>query len=395
MRPKQSYVIKRKEGTSIVELLLQLLLLINLSMLVYYPAYARFNGSFNTIITVISVLIIISRTAIEFTAMKLIGSVIFFSLSAIAIVLNHSGFGVMLQFLWPLAIIFMFMYSDLSEKYLSRMSLLMLAAWLISIVASYRNITIFFVNAKKGIHTDGLNPNTVAIVIASTALFVQAYLERMPEIRWLKWFVALISIIGIYNTKSRTSLVAFLLVTALDMLFKHRLNDSRQHSVALTGAIIAIGVLFPIVYVFLFSGGMITTETTFMGKSLLTGRQYIWISLWGYIQKNPGAVLWGVGYNTDLYLGGTFNVHNAYLQLFAQYGLPIFVMYFSFLLYIVSSMFGTKDRINDLQFKCYQVILLTLCIGYGETILSFIPTIIFIALACGIGFREAEGGKLS
>ena len=122
MRPKQSYVIKRKEGTSIVELLLQLLLLINLSMLVYYPAYARFNGSFNTIITVISVLIIISRTAIEFTAMKLIGSVIFFSLSAIAIVLNHSGFGVMLQFLWPLAIIFMFMYSDLSEKYLSRMS---------------------------------------------------------------------------------------------------------------------------------------------------------------------------------------------------------------------------------------------------------------------------------
>ena len=75
-------------------------------------------------------------------------------------------------------------------------------------------------------------------------------------------------------------------------------------------------------------------------------------------------------------------------MVFAQYGLPTFVVYLAYIFSSAAGMYGQSGRISDLQFKCYQILLYVLIVGFGETVLSSLPNLIFIAMAIGIGRRE-------
>ena len=75
-------------------------------------------------------------------------------------------------------------------------------------------------------------------------------------------------------------------------------------------------------------------------------------------------------------------------MIFAQYGLPTLLVYLAYIIYSLAGMYGKSGQISDLQFKCYQILLYVLIMGFGETVLSYLPNLIFIAMAIGIGCRE-------
>ena len=81
-------------------------------------------------------------------------------------------------------------------------------------------------------------------------------------------------------------------------------------------------------------------------------------------------------------------MHNAYLSIFAQYGIPLLMCYIWYILHSFKKMYSKYERISDLQFKCYQILIYILIVGFGEGVLSYLPNMIFIAMAIGVGNRE-------
>ncbi len=389
------YIREAPRGISLAETLFFLLLGLNLAMIVNFSAYTALYERFNLMVTAAAAVFVLGRNVIELSAQKLAALGGFFVLCLLAIRLNHSGNGVLIQFIWPLSVIFLFRYSDLSPRYAEWVSLMMLVVWLAAVLTSWTNSNAFFAMGALQKRPEGINPNTTAIVVASSCLLLEPFLTRFLSPFWIRSVTYVLSGFAIAATRSRTSLISFILVALLGVLFEKHVRQSRRLALTLMGLVVLVGILFPIVYVALFETGMISSAASVMGKSLLTGRQYIWLNVWEYLKYHKSAFLWGTGYNTDFYAAGSFNLHNAYLQIFAQFGLPVFLLYFSYLFHTVGGMYGSRGALTHLQFRCFQVILLTLAIGYGETILSYLPNLIFFAIVLGIGCRETDREDLT
>lgn len=376
------------------ELLFYAALVLNLAYIIMYPVYSALHNFFHLIIFAFMILIFVSSKRINFSASKTMGLAAFVAMSVAVILINHSGIGVLVIIFWPLSIIYMFKHSALSTRYINRINILISAGWLFSVIASFSYTAAYFENFEVASEQGGINPNTMAIVIASTCLFLELYIDNTSKSKFIKTMIYAMSCLALYRTRARTSLVAFVAILLLEFFFKKKFIKSRRASTFLVIAVIAAGIIFPFIYVSLYNTGIVTYDTIFLGKRVFTGRQYIWMNLWDYVQNNKGSYFWGVGYNTELYSAGTFNLHNAYLMIFAQYGIPFLGVYLWYLIHSVYSFFGNKKQISDLQFKCYQIVLFVLIVGFGETVLSYLPNMIFIAMAIGIGCREKVGGLM-
>ncbi len=390
---KKAYVSERiscdqKWMFSLTELIFYLALILDIVYSVFYPVYTALYDYFTYIIWVMIILMLACGKTLRYSGLKSLGMVVFIGMNIAAILVNESGIGVIIQFIWPLCIIYMFKNFHLPDAYIDRINVLMTAGWLLSIIGSMSYTDTYFEAFEKNIEVEGINPNTMAIIIVTTCLFLGLYIDGKSKSRFWKIFVYFVSFSALYRTRARTSLVAFWAILIVELILKKKIEKSKKLALLLVGLIIAAGIIFAFIYVVLFAKGIITYDTLFLGKRVFTGRQYIWANLWDYLQKSPSAFIWGVGYNTELYSRGTFNLHNAYLMVFAQYGLPTFVVYLAYIFSSAAGMYGQSGRISDLQFKCYQILLYVLIVGFGETVLSYLPNLIFIAMAIGIGRRE-------
>lgn len=363
-------------------------LILSLAYSVFFPIYITLHAYYHYIIFFFTVLIFVSGRKVRYNWMKAAGLLVFFLICAAAILMNHSGMGVLIQIIWPLCIIYMFKNYPLSERYIDRINILMIGGWLLCIVGSLSYTDSYFDNFEKGIEQVGINPNTIAIIAVTSCMFLGLYIDSKNKSKILKLMVYVISFAALYRSRARTSLVAFFAILLLEIFLKNRLKNSKKIALFIVAIIISAGILFPFIYVGLYASGTVTYDTQFLGKRMFTGRQYIWINLWNYLQENHDAFIWGVGYNTELYSRGTFNLHNAYLMVFAQYGLLVLAIYLAFLFQSVANMYGNIGRISDLQFKCYQILIYVLIVGFGEAIFSYLPNMIFVAMAIGIGCKE-------
>lgn len=370
------------------EVILYLALIINLLYSLFYPVYTALHGFYHIIVLVFAMLIFTAELKVKVNLNKAFMLVAFIGLTIAAILINHSGLGLVINIIWPLTIIYIFRNSRFSSNYLNKINLLMLVGWLIALLATFTYNEQFFANLEAGIEMESVNPNTMAIIIVFTALFLELYIDSTSKSKFLKVLIYLVSLLALYRTRSRTSLVAFAVILLLEFLLKGKIRKSKKLGMLIPVTIIIAGIVFPFVYTLLFTQGIVSYHTLFLGKRIFTGRQYIWLNLWEYLQQHKNAFLWGVGYNTELYSRGTFNLHNAYLSIFAQYGIPLFVFYIWYILRSFSGMFNSYGKITDLQFKCYQVLVYVLIVGFGEGVLSYLPNMIFIAMAIGIGIRE-------
>lgn len=370
------------------ELVFYLALIVNIMYSVFYPVYLSIHEYYTYMVWASAFLIFICRKKIRSNAIKIFGIVAFIAINSVIILVNGSGVGVLIQIIWPLCIIYMFKNLHLSDRYINRINILMIIGWLLSIIGSLSYTNVYFENFEQSAELEGINPNTIAIIIVTTCLFLELYIEGKSKSRLLEILIYIISFLALLRTRARTSLVAFFIILVMEMILKKQIERSKKLSLLLITLVVVAGIIFPFIYVGLYMKGIITSDTLFLGKKLFTGRQYIWANLWHYLKENHAAFIWGVGYNTELYSKGTFNIHNAFLMVFAQYGLFTVLLYLAYIFYSTAKMYGKSKRISDLQFKCYQILIYVLIVGFGETVFSYLPNLIFIAMAIGIGYRE-------
>lgn len=373
---------------TMTELLLYIALIINLLYSLFYPVYTSLHSFYHIIILSFIIIIYMAEHILNMKLNSVFGLVVFLGSTIITILINHSGLGLVINILWPLTIIYVFKNSKLTSRYLKRINFLMLIGWIVALIATFSYNEQFFANFEAGIEMEGVNPNTMAIIIVFTSLFIQLYIDSTFKSKFAKAVIYIFSFAALYRTKSRATLVAFAVVLLMEFLFSKKIKNSKLFGIMIPILIITAGIVFPFVYTSLFTHGIISYHTVFLGKRVFTGRQYIWLSLWEYLQQHKSAFLWGVGYNTELYSRGTFNMHNAYLSIFAQYGIPLFLCYIGYILHSFKKMYSEYGHISDLQFKCYQILVYVLIVGFGEGVLSYLPNMIFIAMAIGIGNRE-------
>ena len=380
--------IRRMNSFTRTELLFYCALILNLLYSLFYPVYTSLHSYYHIIVLAFTVAIYVAERFLDINLKRIFSLAGFFGLTIVAILINHSGLGLVINILWPLTIIYVFKNSKLTPRYLKRINFLMLAGWFVALISTFTYNDQFFANLEAGIEVECINPNTMAINIVFTSLFLQLYMDRRFRYKFIKLAITFLSFIALYRTRSRTTLVAFAAILLMELVFKKQIKKSKALGMAVPILIIAAGIGFPFVYTLLFKQNIISYHTSFLEKRIFTGRQYIWLSLWEYLQQHKSAWLWGVGYTTELYSRGTFNMHNAYLSIFAQYGIPLLMCYIWYILHSFKKMYSKYERISDLQFKCYQILIYILIVGFGEGVLSYLPNMIFIAMAIGVGNRE-------
>ena len=79
----------------------------------------------------------------------------------------------------------------------------------------------------------------------------------------------------------------------------------------------------------------------------------------------------------------TFNLHNSYMQIFAEFGIIVFLIYFLFLFYVLARAY--KDgKISQNKRNYLMMGFFLLIVGYTETILVYGLTLIFLLLSFGL-----------
>lgn len=382
----------RASAYTMTELLFYLALTLNLIYSMWYPAYQMLHGSYHIIIFGFAVTLFMADQRIRLRWNRVVAFCVFFCLVIAAILINHSGLGLVILILWPLTIIYLFKNSRLSSCYLKRISVLMLVGWIAALasISVYNNQ--WSMSLKIGAELQTINPNTIAIIIGFTSLFLALYLENTSKLKCFKIAIYCISLIALWQTKSRTSIVAFIFILLLELFRKKIIKKHPQIGLKIIALIVIGGIVFPCLYTYLFTQEIISYQTVVFGKRVFTGRQYIWWNVWEYLLQNKSAFIWGTGYNTEFYSKGTFNLHNAYIQLFAQYGILVLMIYMWYILRALREMFNVNGHISNVQFKCYQILTFILIVGFAEGVLTYLPNLIFIAMAIGIGIRENRIG---
>ena len=380
-------------GITVPELILYLAVIINLMFSLAYPVYNAIHEYYHLIAFSFAVLLIVCEINIKINIKNTVKIILLVAISMMILYLNNSGFGIIIQILWPLTIIYVIKRDRFSGDFINRITFLMLIGWLMSIFASFSFDPQVMDNLEAGIEEEGINPNTISIIIAFTSLFLELYIDNKFKSQFSKFILYVLSILALYQAHSRMSMIAYLVVLVLGWFIHKSIKKSKKIGTLIVVAVIAVGIVFPVIYTMLYFYDVISYQTLFMGKRVFTGRQYIWLNLYEYLHVHTEAYLIGVGYNTELYSRGTFNLHNAYLMIFAQYGLPFLLLFLWYIFSSVKNMYDNIGQISDLQFKCYQVIIYSLLVGFTETILSYLPNMIFIAMAIGIGIRSKNGGN--
>lgn len=256
-----------------------------------------------------------------------------------ALYFNGSGFGYLMFLIFPMFTASLLMKISLNKRFYSSLGAIVLCSWGLAAVTSIGFRGSYIDSLMDGASVDALNPNMVALVLGSAYWFVRAWIQRSRLRGQLKPPVTLgfsaVTFGCILLCRSRTSLAALLSMILLDGVLGKRMRLSKKLAYAFYWGIVMVGILLPMGYVFLWENSTLK-NINILGKSIFTGRQYIWGNLFEYMKQNPKAIWIGTGYNTDFYVMETFNLHNSYMQIFAEFGIIVFIIYFLFLFYVLS-----------------------------------------------------------
>ena len=327
------------------------------------------------------------NSVIRFERKKTIVFLITIAFAVLALRLNGSGIGNIVQLFWPMTIVFMFYNHSHNATFYSQLSLISKVFLYLLVLKSIFVYSRIDASSLNAIHDSGVvNPNIVGYMLAYLYLMTD-----LGESKSTKPFFKLIRVIatfvGLAMCDSRASMIGLFGVILLKVFFGNIVRQKRGFLMLVLCSFIVVGTVFPIVYVMIYKSGSFD-NATILGKNVFTGRQYIWMNVFDYLEEHPRAYIIGTGYNTTFYKAfgsneGSFNLHNAYLMLFAQFGGVIFILYMAFVLVIVYKAYN-HGALFMLQEKAVWILLITFFVGFGEVTLSFIPSLIFPGIALGV-----------
>ena len=189
-----------------------------------------------------------------------------------------------------------------------------------TIVLLYLLISSFKIRWKYGIMWvydgfDNINLNTYGILLLVLYFNVVSLIGLLVEKRWLRdvtFVVAtVVALYYIWQTECRSALISVFFMVGI--MFINRVNYKK-----VLFLLVLAGVIVPILYI---SSYEILGNFQFLGKSLYTGREVVWLHTWEIIKNAP---ILGTGTNESLVISIgeiTDSAHNIYLAFWKTLGL--------------------------------------------------------------------------
>lgn len=202
-----------------------------------------------------------------------------------------------------------------------------------------------------------VNPNTMGMFV----MFSVGILVLFLDFKSIKNIIILIAsfvlgIISLIFFESRVCLVTTVLLAFILPLYR---IINRKVLFVVAVAIIVLGTLFPIAYMYCYRNDI---NLTFLNKTLYTGREAIWDNVFSLFGSNVTNWLVGLGSHTDF---GSVNVHNNYLAVIVNFGITGYVLYYGFLLLWLKSVLLYSKDLEEVK-SALIFIVTVLVLGFTE-----------------------------
>ncbi len=208
--------------------------------------------------------------------------------------------------------------------------------------------------------TNYYNVNSISYILFNLMIYCVLFndfkLKRNILLESVVIFICIIKSIE-YNSRAFTiGIITFI-------LFRYILNSKVLANKFVYNLIIIsifIGsIIFPYFYVYSYENEMFMNVLDLNGRSLYTGREYIWKEVLYIIKDN---IFMGVGRPIQLHSFESFNPHNAVLYFLALYGVPLFIVFMITMLYhlnIIRKYISLDVRIKTLISGFFSLLIIS------------------------------------
>ena len=239
-----------------------------------------------------------------------------------------------------------------------------------------------------------INPNSLAVVINySFSIFLCTNNKKNVFNKSLNLILFIIAFLALINCEARGAFVSLFCFFILLVIPRKLINGKTIFF--LTLAIIIIGTMIPLIYLYLYSQNVQIGYV--LNKSLFTGRQAIWIEAFAIFGDNIWNWLLGIGSKVKLWEYAT-NLHNAYLTAIVDFGIVGYILYFGFILKYIRTVCRSVRNNREIQKWLFLYLSLGLVQGFTET--SIFSSTLFVlsnfglARAYQIARKNISGGNI-
>lgn len=303
--------------------------------------------------------------------------------AGISTYINHENYTEWLTLVWFFGIYYCMRQMKMHKRYIILFLIVNLTVFIYLIIYSYINhaaLESYIIGYQKD--TTVVNPNTVAIGIVESYWLIVYVGKRTFLKKWLSIVLCIAAVSGILRCGTRSALMFFGATLLVYLLLGERIKKNERLAIALVIIIIIVAYVMPFVFVSLwktYGGGL-----KIMGKYVFNGRERIWNAYINYLNENPRAIIFGTGRKEVLLWHGSFNLHNSYLALHAEYGIVATVVYLAFIINSIRASYNTNRCISNEQLIMYLMIIMVMMIGIVETTLTYILSCIYLAFPLGL-----------
>lgn len=233
-------------------------------------------------------------------------------------------------------------------------------------------------------HIDLTNPNVAAVGLLET-LWLTVYSlsslgDKTQRIGITLLFI--ITLIGIILCGARTVLFSYIISVFLFLIVSLWPNHSKRIT-ALVFAMLMVGsiVIIPVVANL---PSLIGNDAAFLGKSVFTGRERIWMNYLNHYANDPMSIFTGVGKPQDLFWHQHINQHNSFLGVLSQYGIIalVLVMTLFSIVFIESVIKCQTIAVRD--YALLALLIAVLLIGWTEILITAQEQTFIIATTLGL-----------
>lgn len=362
------------------------MIIANLCSFLNYSFFNIYNNYFFYLNFLVFILVFIMQYRLNIKDFELIIFILLFIIYGLAtLFITGGGFGSIIISVYSIIAYWAIKKSKLSDKYLIFITIFFIILnvyWVINSPGSYVNYILY--------KESSFNSNTVGSVLLYTSIYSTIFIRKL---NW-KWsnFLSLViyvtSFWGIINTRSRGSLIVFLIFIILDSIFPKKIWRKRGFTLAVSFCIIIFGVMFTYIYLKMYLLG-INIVIPIINKPLFTGREIIWKNFYDLITQNYISLLFGLGSKVDLWKGQDLNLHNGYLTVITNFGIIGFLMYYAFWIKQIRNIYR-KGKLSEYQVRLILVFLCVLLYGYIEVSILWHVMFFFNFMCLGLACSEND-----
>lgn len=308
--------------------------------------------------------------------------IIFFCISMIymilSLILTRGGIGSCLTFIIPIIWLFVIEKMYVSFYMIKVIRMLSLTTMIMVFWHSLKY-------AGKNIYTvyTNVNANTMGMIsLYACCLFLALSINEGVKFIFEEMLCFFIEGMIMINCSSRMSLIAMLLFIIFSLIPSCVITKKRWKMLFLF--IVIMGTLVPYVYLALYKRGI---ELTLFGKSLYTGREYIWANMFFLMNKNPIFYLVGMGSKATVW-NNAMNIHNNYFNMVVNFGIIGYLLFFGYLYRKIGSIRIKRESKNQ-QLLLTMFFVNVLVYGFTETTSLWAFSFVLAYLGLGLALNQS------